>query len=635
MPVKKQEFKTDLKDLLHLIVNSLYSNKEIFLRELVSNACDAIDKVRFEALTNANLLEGNDQWKIKMVMDKKKNTLTLSDNGIGMNRETIAEDLGTIARSGTKAFLNELKAADVKDRPDLIGQFGVGFYSSFMVAEKVTVISRIAGKPENGVKWESDGKGEFTIEKVPKESRGTDVILHLKKDETEFLDDWKLRELVKKYSDFVEHPIVIDVEKEDEKNKKKKKIEEETLNSRKAIWIRSKSDIKPEEYKEFYQNVSKNFDDPLETIHYSAEGTLEFKALLFFPSKKPFDLFTPDNKIGLKLYIQRVFIMDNCEALLPEYLRFVKGVVDSSDLPLNVSREILQNNPVLAKIRKNLINKIFGSLKTLMKKDRQKFEAFFKEFGPVLKEGIHTDFENKEKLADLCLFESSKTEAGKYVDLNTYLNAMQSDQKEIFVLTGETRLQLETSPYLESFKAKGQEVLFLTDPIDEWVLQGLSEYKGKKLKAIDKGEMDLDKAEKKKQKDADKKYKGFLEALSEKLDGVKEVRFSSRLKESASCLVADEYGMTAHMERLMKQFNQDGNSMPESKRILELNPDHQAVKAVINLYEKDSKHSKIENYGRLFYDQAVLAEGSKLKDPAGMAKRVNDLLTHEAEALLQ
>jgi molecular chaperone HtpG len=623
MSAETLQFKTELKQLLHLIVHSLYSHKDIFLRELVSNASDAVDTVRFQSLTKQEVLEGNAEWQIKLIPDEKAGTLTVSDNGVGMSKETIVDNLGTIARSGTRGFLEALKQAEVKDRPELIGQFGVGFYSSFMVADKVTVVSRMAGSPKDGVKWESTGQGEFTIEDCEKPTRGTDVILHLRDDSKDFLQPWRLREIVKKYSDFVEHPIVMDVEQEKDGEKK---TTQETLNSQKALWLRSKSEITPEEYKEFYHHLSHDFHDPAKTIHYKAEGTIEFKALLFIPAKRPFDLMFADHRRGLQLYIQRLFIMDDCEALLPQYLRFVKGVVDSPDLPLNVSREILQQSAPLEKIKSNLVNKLLSTFDEMKRKEYDAYVDFFKELGPVLKEGVHQDWNNRQRVAELLLFESTKTEPGKFTTLDQYVEAMPVAQTEIYYLIGETREMLENSPYLESFKAKGQEVLLLTDPIDEFVASSLPEFKGKKLKAVDKGELSSSEQDEAKKKE----FEPLCDYLKAKLPEIKDVRLSNRLKESAVCLVADEGDMSAHMERLMARYGRDKET-PASKKILEVNGEHPAVQAMRKLLAKDVGDARLEKYTRLLYDQAVIAEGSKVKDPLGMAQRINELLARDAE----
>ncbi len=428
---EKLEFKTELKQLLHLITHSLYSNKEIFLRELISNASDAINKIKFDSLQHDELLEDNKDWKIKIGLDKDAGTLTVSDNGVGMSLAEAIENLGTIAKSGTRAFLENLKKAEAKERPDLIGQFGVGFYSAFMVADKVTVVSRPAGDPEHGVHWESDGQGEFTVDAARKETRGTEVTLHLKADEKEFLDPWRVRQIVRKFSDFIEHPVVMDVEKEEEEGKKT--IVEETLNSRKAIWLRSKSEVTDEEYAEFYKQISGDADKPAKVIHYVAEGTNEFRVLLFIPAHRPLAFEWGEVPIGPRLYIQRVLIMDHCEELLPPYLRFVCGVVDSSDLPLNISREMLQHNPLLEKMRKNLVKAVLKALDDMKTDETEKYAQFFAGLGPVLKEGVGRDHANREKIADLLLFESMKTEKGKHTTLPEYVAKMGGTQKDVWL----------------------------------------------------------------------------------------------------------------------------------------------------------------------------------------------------------
>ncbi len=616
------EFKTELKDLLHLIIHSLYSHKEIFLRELISNASDAIDTVRFQSLTNSEVLEDNADWKIKLIPDEENNTLTVSDNGVGMNADNIVTNLGTIAKSGTKQFVQALKEANDQQRPELIGQFGVGFYSAFMVADKVTVISRMAGPASEGVKWESDGQGEYTLEKVEKEKRGTDVVLHFKEEDKDFLRPFKIRQIVKQYSDFIEHPIVMDVEREVEGEKK---VEEETLNSRKAIWLRPKNEIKDEEYNEFYKHIAHDFQDPLKIIHYSAEGVIEFKALLYIPSQKPFDLAFGDSNKGLHLYIQRVFIMDDCETLLPSYLRFMRGVVDSPNLDLNVSREILQHSAPLEKIKTNLTKKILGTLDEMRRKEEDKYLQFYKELGAILKEGVSNDYTNREKIADLLLFESTKTEEGQYTTLAKYLENLQPDQDAIYYLAGETREIVENSPALENFKAKNIEVLLLTDPYDTFVMQSLRSYKGNDLKAADKG--DIEEAEV--PKETAEKFKPLLDFIKEKVGALKEVRLSKRLKESAVVLVSDEDDMGAHMEHLMARMGR-ANEVPKSQRIMEVNAEHPTIQAIQEIFEKDKEDARLEPYARLLYDQAVVAEGSKVMDPAGFAKRINELLTRDA-----
>lgn len=630
MSAETMQFKTELKQLLHLIIHSLYSHKDIFLRELISNASDAIDRIRFEGLTRGELLEGNADWKIKLIPDAEKRTLTISDNGVGMSRETIVEQLGTIARSGTREFLDSLKAADAKERPELIGQFGVGFYASFMVADKVTVISRMAGKSDSGVRWESTGQGDFTIEPCDKATRGTDVILHLREDAKEYAEPYTLRMLVKKYSDFVEHPIVIDVEKDGTKS-------EEVLNARKAIWLRNKSEISDDEYNAFYKHLAHDTHDPLKTIHYKAEGQLEFKALLYIPAQKPFDLMFGDSKKGLQLYIQRVFILDDCETLLPKYLRFVRGVVDSPDLPLNVSREILQHSAPLEKIRSNLTGKVLGTLEEMKRKEFDKYVGFFQEFGAFLREGAYQDFENKKKLAELLLFESTKTDpippspsAGegvrvRFTSLADYVERMPGDQTEIFYLAGDGREVLEQSPLLESFKAKGWEVLYLTDPADEFVVDAIGSYKDKPLKAIDRANADATAVG----DDVKQKLQPLCDYFKEKIADIADARPTNRLKESAVCLVADEHAMSANMERILQRMQRD-RPAPASKRILEINPEHPLVQAMTGILAKDRNDPRLERFARLLYDQAVILEGSKVKDPLTFAQRLNELLLKDA-----
>jgi len=632
---ERLEFRTELKQLLDLIIHSLYTKKEIFLRELISNAADAIDKVRFEALKDPALAQGDTDWKIKLTSDAEAGTLTVSDNGIGMSRDAIVDNLGTIAKSGTRAFLDSLKQADVKDRPELIGQFGVGFYASFMVADRVTVVSRPAGgAPTDAIRWESDGQGEYTIAPAERASRGTDVTLHLRDDAKEFLEPWRLRSVVKAYSDFIEHPIVADAERPDEPEPKEgepapapKAVVEETLNSRQAIWLRPKAEIKEEEYAEFYKQISRDFDPPLKTIHLAADGTVEFRSILFLPAHKPFDFVYREPKSSVALYVRRVLIQAESEDLLPPYLRFVRGVVDSADLPLNVSRETLQHNPVLARIRSNLVNRVLRTLDEMKGGDYETYLKFYKEFGTILKEGVSQDFEHRDRIADLLLFESTRTEPGKYTTLAKYLEGMAAGQKEIFYLAGETRQQLENSPYLERFKAGGQEVLFLTDPFDEFVVQSLRQFKEKALKPVDRGQMDEpDEAA----KTAGAQLKPLLDAVKAKLPDVKDVRVSTRLKESAACLVADDGAMGAHMERIMQRLGRD--DVPAAKRILELNAEHPVVRAMEKIHAKDPADPRLESYALLLYDQAVLAEGSKLKDPAAFARRLNEVLARDSAA---
>jgi molecular chaperone HtpG len=617
---EKMEFKTELKQLLHLITHSLYSNKEIFLRELISNASDAINKLKFDSLDHEDRLEGNKDWKIKIAIDKDAGTLTVSDNGIGLTRETAVENLGTIAKSGTRAYLEQLKQQQqAGQRPELIGQFGVGFYSAFMVADRVTVLSRAAGSAE-GIRWESDGQGEFTIEPFDRPARGTDVILHLKESEKEFLDPWRVRSVVKKFSDFLEHPVVMDTVEEEEGGEKK--TVEETINSRKAIWLRSKSDNTDEEYREFYKSISSDYNDPARWIHYTAEGNQEFRVVAFLPAEKPFGMQFGEYEWGLRLYIQRVLIMDHCEALLPGYLRFVKGVVDSSDLPLNISRELLQENPRLEQIKSNVTRALLKAIDDYKTSDYEGYVKWFKEFGPILKEGPGRDYANRDKIADLFLFESAKTPAGQFATLEKYIEAMPEGQEAIYYLTGDTREQLEHSPYMESYREKGQDVLLLTDPIDEYMISNLSTFKGKKLEAADRAvASDTVEASEK------EKYAKLLEAMKAKLPEVADVRLTSRLKESAAFLVTEGH-MSANMERLMQRMGRD--EAGTAKRILELNGAHPVVANLLRLVEKDPADARIESHARTLYDLAVIAEGSRIKDPSALAKRIAEMLVKDA-----
>jgi molecular chaperone HtpG len=625
---EKMEFKTELRQLLDLIIHSLYTKKEIFLRELISNAADAIDKLRFEGLKDPQLLGDDSDFKVRIIPDEQAGTLTVSDNGIGMSRESIVSNLGTIARSGTREFLKNLQAANAQQRPELIGQFGVGFYASFMAADRVTVLSRPAGANTEGegVKWESDGQGEFTVEAHHKPARGTDVILHLREDAKEFLKGWQLRDIIKRYSDFIDQPIVLVTQEEKDG---KVEAKEETVNSRQAIWLRPKKEVKEEEYKAFYKQLTRDSEDPLTTIHVAAEGTMEFRALLFIPARRGLDFLSgPERKSGIDLYVRRVLIQHESEELAPPYLRFIKGVVDSADLPLNVSRETLQHNPLLAKIRSNLVNRALKTLEDLKSNEPETYLKFYNAFGPNLKEGVAQDWSNRDRLADLLLFESTKTEPGKFTSLADYVNRMTADQKEIYFLTGEGRAMVENSPYLEAFKARGQEVLLLTDPVDEYLVASLHTYKEKPLRAVDRGDTEADKEQAEKNKERQSQFGNLLEALKQKIGEVKDVRLSTRLRESAACLVADEGAMGANLERLLQRMGR-GEDVPASKRILEINPEDPAVQKLRELTDRDSTDPRIEAYGRLLYDQAVIAEGSRIQDPAAFAKRVNALIASQ------
>jgi len=617
MAEETMQFKTELEQLLHLITHSLYSHREVFLRELISNACDAIDKVRFEGLNNPDLLDGQDDWKISLRADAEAKTLTIIDNGIGMSKDQVIENLGTIAHSGTKAFLAKAKEADLENNPELIGQFGVGFYASFMVADDVTVVTKAHG--EDAVQWESKGTGSFTLSDSDKETRGTEITLHLKEDAEEYLNEWTIKSTVKKFSDFLEHPVVMFTTKKDEETEVEEEVEEQ-INTQKAIWLRPKNEITDEEYGEFYKHISHDMNSPAETIHYNAEGAIEFKALLFIPEAKPFDMMmNNDPKAHLNLYVQRVFISNEFDNLLPGYLRFVKGVVDSSDLPLNVSREILQENPLLDKIRKNLTTRILKTLANMKKTDYKEFEIFHENFSSILKEGLQSDWENKEKIADLLLFESTNKEAGEKTCFTDYVENMADDQEEILYLAGENRASIENSPYLESFKADGKEVLLMIDPIDDFVNPQLMEFKGKKLKAVNKGDID----DKDKLEEESKTFEGFIGYAKDLLAGVKEVKLTTRLKDSAAVLVGEEHSMSPHIEEMMRRMGQE---VPPRESVLELNPEHAVVKKVQALYDADAKDPKVGTLTQLLHDQAVIASGAKLSDPAGFATRLNEML---------
>ncbi len=637
MTMEKMEFKTETKQILDLMVHSLYSHKEIFLRELISNASDAIDKAHHESLTNKEILEDelkDDQgWKIKLAVDKDAGTLTISDNGIGMTKDEAIKELGTIAHSGTKEFITALQKKEVQNNPELIGQFGVGFYSSFMVADRVDVITKKAGVDgKKGIKWESSADGSFTVEDVEKEGKGTDVILHLKEEEKKYLEEWEIRNIVKKYSDFIEHPVVMDVEREKEskldKTKKVKLKEEETLNSRKAIWLKNKSDITETEYNEFYKHISHDFSDPAKVVHYKVEGVSEFTSLFYIPSIRPMDIFYKEYKIGLTLYVKRVKIMDHCEELIPPYLRFVRGMVDSSDLPLNVSREILQNNRQVETIKKSITKKVLDTLSDIKKKEYDKYLKFYGEFGRVLKEGIHFDFPKREAIGELLLFPSTKTDKDKFRTIQDYIDDMQDGQEEIYYITGASLDEALKSPYLEAFKDKDYEVLIMLDDIDD-IIMSQFEYKGKKFKSVIKGDVTLDKSEKDEKDKARKKYAKLLDLMGDLLDNdVKEVRLSGRLKTSACCLVADEGEMDPQMEKLLRSMGQD---VPKRKRILEINPSHQIFESMNKIFEEDRGNKILEEYTELLYDQALLLEGSKPRDSAAFAKAIAKLMVENVQ----
>ena len=639
MATEKKEFKTEVQQLLDLVIHSLYSNKDIFLRELISNSSDAIDKLRFNALSNKELLNEHTDFRIKLYIDNEAKTLVIEDNGIGMTKDELEANIGTIASSGTRKFMEEIKKGNSTNNPELIGQFGVGFYSAFMVADKVTMKTRPAGGNDSWT-WESSGDGSYEITEGGRDEHGTEITLSLKEDCRDYIVEFRLREIIKKYSDFVEYPILMDITREEpeldeegnpkEGAEKKVTITEETLNSMKAIWMRPKNEVKKEEYNEFYKHISHDYTDPLKTVHYSAEGTLEFKALLYLPSKAPFDMFQHEGvKHGINLYVKRVFIMDNCEALVPRYLRFVKGVVESNDLPLNVSREILQEDLVIKKIEKNVTSKILATLKDMMKKSKEDYIGFYKEFGKVIKEGVEVDPSNKDKIKDLLLFESSKSKPGEYISLKEYTDRMLPEQKNIYFLTGDSRSTIENSPHLEVFKKKDVEVLFMTEPVDEFILPGFGEYSDKSLKSIAQGDIDLGTEEEKKiaeeqKKEVTGKYKNLIKKIEESLkDDVKEVRLSDRLTDSPSCLVTDEGDINPQMERIFAAMNQP---VPEVKRILEINPDHPVIEKMNQIFETDKKDSRVTDFSELLHNQALLTEGVAVKDPVRFSKLISDLM---------
>ena len=619
---KTQKFKTEVNQLMELMIHSLYSNRDIFLRELVANAADAIDKARFASLTDPALVK---DWKIRIDIDGDNKTVTITDNGIGMNEAEVIENIGTIARSGTKAFMQMLSEQKdkVEGAPELIGQFGVGFYSAFMVAEKVELRTKKAGADDPAVLWQSNGTGSYTLDECSKSEAGTEIKLFIKDDASVYLDRWKLENIIHRYSDYIAYPIVLPLKKVNED--KSETVEDKIINTSKAIWLRKPSEITEDEYKSFYSHLS-NFGgtDYLKAIHVSAEGVSEFKALLFLPKTAPFNLLMPDiQKKGLQLYVKRVFITDECKELIPDYLRFVCGVVDSSDLPLNVSREILQENPHLAKIEKTVVTKVLGELKKLLENDRDSYEKFFAEFGRMLKEGLHTDFANAEKLKDLVMYESLNTERGKRITLAEYVNAMPESQKEIYYISGDKVDSVASNPALEYFRKQGYDVLFMTDPIDEWVMQSMFQYQQKHFKSVTKGDMEFD-GEKEKIEAAQKKYSSLVDYLKEELGNeVSEVRFSARLTESPCCLIVDGSSLSPHMERLFKAMHQE---IPESKRILELNTDHPLIEALNKMVGIDDKKEELSVLVRVLWEQALIAEGSPLKDPAAFAKSITELL---------
>jgi molecular chaperone HtpG len=633
--VETHQFKTEVQQLMNIIIHSLYSHREIFLRELISNASDALDKLRFTAQTEPELLGDDTEMKIRITADKKKRTLEIADNGIGMTYDEVVENIGTIAKSGTAGFLETVGDAGLQNSvaPELIGQFGVGFYSAFIVADKVTLITRAAGH-ERGTKWESTGDGSYTIEVVDKKTRGTTILLKLKKaekDEENFTEEWTIRGIVKKHSDFVAYPIVMDVERTEpvldsdgkpEKDKTRKIIREETLNSMKAIWTKDKKEVTEEEHNEFYRHISHDWNPPLTHLHLKLEGTTEYNALLYIPSKAPFDLFTQEQKHGIQLYSKRVFIMENCKELMPQYLAFIKGVVDAPDLNLNVSREILQQDALVRNIKKNLVRKILDLLAGL---EQDKYETFYSEFGHIFKAGISQDFDNKDKIASLLRYKTTSSD-GKYSSLNDYVNRMKPDQKDIYYITGESLTTLLNSPHLERLKEKDIEVLLMTDPIDEWVIRDLHEFEKKTFKSAEKGDLDLDKVDDKKQEEYSALFDFIKTSLEEK---VKEVKPSTHLKDSVSCLSGDAYDMSSYMEKILTASGQD---VPKTKRVLELNMDHPLLAKIKAVYEKDKNALILKDYTDLLFDLAVISEGGKVENPSRFGKLIGDLMVGAIDA---
>jgi molecular chaperone HtpG len=622
------EFQTEARQILHLMTHSLYSNKEIFLRELVSNASDACDKFRFEALADDSLYEGDTELSIRVEFDKDANTISVIDNGIGMSRQEVIENVGTIASSGTKKFIEAMSGDQAKDA-QMIGQFGVGFYSSFIVADKVTLETRRAGaSAEEAIRWESDGEGSFSLENIEKAERGTKVVLHLKEDETEFANQYRLKNIIKQYSDHISIPVMMAEEERDDKGEPKKDDDGnvvtklERVNSASALWARDKADITEDEYKEFYKHVSLDFADPLSWIHSKVEGNQSYTSLLYVPENPPFDLFDRDHKRGVKLYVKRIFIMDDAEHLMPNYLRFVKGVIDSDDLPLNVSREILQQNKVIDRIRGASVKKVLSMLESMQKDDKEKYATFWKSFGQVLKEGPIEDMANKERIAKLLLFASTHNNNDEQnVTLEDYVSRMSEGQEKIYYIVADNYTAAKNSPHLEVFKKKGIEVLLLSDRVDEWLVSHLTELDGKKLQSVARGSLDLEEEEDKKElEEAEKTFTSVIEHATRVLgEQVKEVRLSQRLTDSPSCLVLEEHDMSAQMQQILQAA---GQYAPKSQPILELNPDHSMVKKLNDINDDEV----FEDYTNLLFEQAQLAAGEPLEDAAGFVKRVNKLL---------
>jgi molecular chaperone HtpG len=613
-------FETEVNQLLDLMIHSLYSNKEIFLRELISNASDACDKLRFLALKDDSLYEGDSELKITVSYDKDARTITVSDNGVGMTRDEVIENIGTIAKSGTRAFLDSLTGEQSKDA-QLIGQFGVGFYSSFIVADKVTLKTRKAGESaDQGVCWSSEGKGEYTLETIEMPHHGTEVTLHLREGEDEFLNEWKLRQIITKYSDHIAFPVVLRKPKED----KPDEYEEEVVNQASALWTRPKSEITDEEYKEFYKHIAHDFEDPLAWIHSRVEGANEYTSLFYIPQRAPFDLYDRESRHGIKLYVQRVFIMEDSEQLLPRYLRFIRGIVDSGSLPLNVSREILQHSKVIDQIRSGSTKKILGLLEKMVKNDPEQYQKFWNEFGKVMKEGPGEDFANRERIAKLLRFASTHNDSEEQtVSLDDYIARMQEGQDKIYYITADSHSAAKNSPHLEIFRKKGIEVLLLSDRVDEWLVTNLTEYEGKPLQSVAKGELDLvdDEDSKKELEKKAKQARKLLKRMKKVLgDKVEDVRVSNRLTDSPACIVLNEHDMAMYMQRLLKEA---GHAMPGSKPVLEINPDHPIVKRL----ESEKDDDRFRDWSEILFDQAILAEGGQLEDPAGFVHKLNQMLS--------
>ncbi len=619
-------FQAEVKQLLHLMVHSLYGNKEIFLRELISNASDACDKLRFEALADQALWESDPDLKIRVSFDKSARTITVSDNGVGMSRDEVISNIGTIAKSGTREFFQSLTGDQAKDA-HLIGQFGVGFYSSFIVADRVTLVTRRAGMGvEHGVLWESDGQGDYTLETVTKEGRGTDVTLHLREGEDELLSGFRLRSILRKYSDHITIPVLMRKEEWDkDKNEQAVRDEDEQINQASALWARPKSEITDEQYQEFYKYVAHDFEPPLAWAHARVEGKQEYTLLLYLPAHAQFDLWDRDHRHGVKLYVQRVFIMEGAEQLVPAYLRFVRGVIDSNDLPLNVSRELLQESKTVEAIRAGSVKRVLSLLEELAENDKDRFAKFWKEFGRVFKEGLGEDHANKERIARLARFSSTRAEREEQtVSLADYVSHMKDGQDKIYYITADSLVAAKSSPHLEIFRKKDVEVLLMYDRVDEWAISNLTEFEGKKLQSVAKGDLDLGKLQDEDEKKEQEKEAGEFKDLTDKIaktlgEKVKEVRVTHRLTSSPACLVSDQWGMSMNLERLLKAA---GQKVPDVKPVLEVNPHHVLVQGL--KYESDEK--RFSDWSYILFDQAVLAEGGQLEDPGGFVKRLNELM---------